>query len=274
MRKAIVHYHFYKNAGTSIDRILQDSFGEKWISCDVKDIKLTDDIIEKFHIYNKNINQNTRMSPKVLEAILEHYKDKIAFSAHQLIFPLPKCEIKIYPIFFLRHPIDRLISGFLFETQHNGELSTIDKNKLQNYISSKYSSPGTNPFDNFHALRLGNADYFVPGAVSTLTPEQIILNCKTFLSEMSFFGIVEYFDESLKRMSNYLLQDFPSIRIKNYWLNKSQRNTLSIEEKISRIKEIIGEDTYRFLAECNSLDMEIYEFALDVFFKKVDLERA
>lgn len=268
MRKVIIHYHFYKNAGTSIDKILHNSFGNKWISCDVKDISLSPEMTENFHIYNKNINEHTRISSKVLESILHHFKDKIAFSAHQIIFPLPKCDFPIYPIFFLRHPIDRLISGFLFETKCKAELSSIDKNELQQYISSKYSSPETNAFDNFHALRLGNTDYFVPGAASSLSPEQIILNCKTLLRDLSFFGIVEHFDESLKKMSNYLLEDFPSLKIENYWLNKTQRNKTSIEERVRTIKELVGDDTYRFLVDRNSLDMEIYEFALDVFFKK------
>nr|WP_029249710.1 hypothetical protein [Microbulbifer agarilyticus] len=35
MRKLILHYHLFKNAGSSIDEILKRSFGDSWLAFDL-----------------------------------------------------------------------------------------------------------------------------------------------------------------------------------------------------------------------------------------------
>ena len=37
-RTIILHYHLFKNAGTSIDSILQENFGEQWITKEFKSV--------------------------------------------------------------------------------------------------------------------------------------------------------------------------------------------------------------------------------------------
>src|SRR3546814_12165467 len=32
MRTVVLHYHLFKNAGTSLDKVLQENFGEKWVT--------------------------------------------------------------------------------------------------------------------------------------------------------------------------------------------------------------------------------------------------
>jgi hypothetical protein len=95
MRSIIIHYHLFKNAGTSVDSVLEKSFGASWRNFD-------------------NKNSSARFSPKEFEKInLEHPELK-AFSSHQIVPPIPKGSLRVYPIIFLRHPIDRIKSAYLF----------------------------------------------------------------------------------------------------------------------------------------------------------------
>lgn len=269
MRKIIVHYHFYKNAGTSVDKILQNSFNERWISCDVKDISLSNEVIKKFQIYTKTINEHTRMSSDVLKAIILDSHNKIAFSAHQIVMPIPKFDeqIIIYPIFFIRHPVDRLLSGFRFECGQLG-INIESSDAFVEYVSNKYSNPQTNPFDNFHALRLGNVDPSKPGSVGSLDRDKILGNAKNLLKNISFYGIVELFDDSLKKMSDYLIEDFPNIKVKSYWLNYSRNKGQTLKERIDLLKNKIGENLFQYILDRNSMDMELYDFAVSEFFRK------
>jgi hypothetical protein len=31
-RKVVIHYHLFKNAGTSVDRMLKEIYGERWVT--------------------------------------------------------------------------------------------------------------------------------------------------------------------------------------------------------------------------------------------------
>jgi hypothetical protein len=50
------------------------------------------------------------------EFILDH-PHGAAFSSHQVVPPLPARQLQVLPIVFLRHPIDRAYSAYLFEVQ-------------------------------------------------------------------------------------------------------------------------------------------------------------
>jgi len=265
MRNIIVHYHFYKNAGTSIDRILEDSFKGRWLSCDVKDISLTETMKMEFYRYTGEIGLHTRFSTKVLETIIDTYRDRVAFSGHQFSLPFPENSDKVFPIFFLRHPVSRLISGILFETREDGDLLNSDGCLLRSIVREKFADERTNAFANFQALRLGNTNPDIPGESFRLPDAQILSNCRHVLESVPFFGIVEQFGESLRQMHDYLSDDFPEIKIENHWLNRSRQEDDGARNRLEVFREIVGNDIYVLVEDRNRLDMQLYQFALEMF---------
>ncbi len=95
-RKVIVHNHVFKNAGTSDDHMLKDSLGERWVEWDTP-------------------NPGGKISPAELETFILDHPDIVAVSSDQAMPPLPDQHLDIYPIVFLRHPVDRAYSAYLFE---------------------------------------------------------------------------------------------------------------------------------------------------------------
>ena len=104
-RPVIVHFHLFKNAGTSVDRILQRNFGDRWIEIEgPNNKKLTQDALIDF------IRGNPQYD---------------AISSHTAVVSVPQYDdIEIIPIFFYRHPIDRIRSAYDFERKQDCLLYT------------------------------------------------------------------------------------------------------------------------------------------------------
>jgi hypothetical protein len=101
MRDVIVHYHIFKNAGSSIDACLSDSFGARYHNFDI-------------HEDWANITSND-----LYEHLLEN-PDLRAMSSHQARWPEPsRQDLRAHPIVFVRHPIDRIGSMYSFAVRRH-----------------------------------------------------------------------------------------------------------------------------------------------------------
>ena len=97
-RTIILHYHLFKNAGTSIDSVLKKNFGEHWISREFTGINNTTD---------------------VTHWIIDNPQG-VAFSSHTMNGPIPKINgVNIISLAMLRDPIKRIISAYKFERMQN-----------------------------------------------------------------------------------------------------------------------------------------------------------
>ena len=88
-RPILIHYHIFKNAGTSVDRLLSESFGERWYTIEGQ--------APQKIIKPKAIADFVRQNPKL-----------VAVSSHTARPPLPARNY--CPILLLRHPIVRIRS--------------------------------------------------------------------------------------------------------------------------------------------------------------------
>ena len=105
-RAVICHYHIYKNSGTSFSKLLEANFGERHINFDGP-------------LAGFQINQDQ------LAEIVENNPEVVSISSHQIYLPAPSTlNIRFIPVVFLRHPLMRIRSIFLFETSGNSEAPT------------------------------------------------------------------------------------------------------------------------------------------------------
>ena len=105
-RAVICHYHIYKNSGTSFSKLLEANFGERHINFDGP-------------LAGFQINQDQ------LAEIVENNPEVVSMSSHQIYLPAPSTlNIRFIPVVFLRHPLMRIRSIFLFETSGNSEAPT------------------------------------------------------------------------------------------------------------------------------------------------------
>src|SRR5260370_39020588 len=89
-RQVILHYHIFKNAGTTVEPILKNNFRARFARFDSDD-------------YNSTVSNES-----LLEFLAVH-SDVVAITSHHLRPPKPLDDhFVVHDILFLRHPVARL----------------------------------------------------------------------------------------------------------------------------------------------------------------------
>lgn len=241
MRKVLLHYHLFKNAGSSIDEILSESFGDKWMAFD-RDVA------------------SAKIMPSEISAAIDQFQSLRAVSSHQAMPPLPQGEFEVFPVVFLRHPIDRARSAYLFEWKKQLGLS-VPKGSFADYVREKLAPGNQGPIANFQVYQLSNAAVNGARPIHSSEPTENLFRAKQLLKELPYFGLVERFHESLERMHFYLKYHFPELRLVNRQLNATQDRGKSLEDKLLSIRKELGDALFGELSERNRLDLELYKFA-------------
>lgn len=240
LSKIIVgHYHLFKNAGTSVDTILENSFGSYWKTVEFK----------------KN---HGKSNSHLVKGWLLKNLEISAFSSHTALFPIPVIDsIFIIPIVFLRHPIDRIWSVYKFERKHkkilNSSIKLAKKYDFAGYLNHQLDHQDNRSFRNFQTYRF-----------SFLNIQQNSTELEKALSgfnSLPLVGIVDNFDLSMKLFKDIIVKYFPSFQIKPTHKNITSHQNLSLEEKLDQIKSSLDSTTYERLLESNDDDLKLYNAA-------------
>ena len=223
IRTVILHYHLFKNAGTSIDSILKDNFKGRWLTNEFKGFNNTRDVTQW-------INDNP---------------NNVVFSSHTMNGPIPKIDgVKIISIAMLRDPIKRIISAYKFERLQ--EANTLGAQlarelSFEDYVLARLKKKGDKQCRNFQTERL-----------ATLHPsdQSKIQRAKAALNDLSFVGIVEDFNTSMITFSRQIMKIFPNYKYKAKHSNKSSEYDFQLNPTLSQL-----------LAECNKADQRLWKFA-------------
>ena len=236
MRKVILHYHLFKNAGTSVDALLKTSFPDRWVTTEFDTSR-----------HGANIDEVGRW------VLREH--DAVAFSSHTALLPPPKLpELEVFPIVFVRHPIDRIASAYAFERAQAGATfgSTLARNtSLGGYIEVRLARPEDRQCRNFQVARLAQ---MFKGATRDEAARAL-----QALDGPLFVGLVEKFDASIRKLVEWLSPHFPDFRHQPVARNVTRDRTAPLEEKLEQIRAEIGDSCYAQLLEANSADMALFD---------------
>lgn len=249
-RKIIVHYHLFKNAGSSIDSILKSSFGNLWLNWDKPEAK------------------GVRILPNELSDFIGLNPHLKAISSHQALMPFPVGDFQIFPIFFLRHPILRARSAWKFEW-HIQNIEQAGDRSFRAYLDYRFqNSPGV--ICNFQHWRLSNTQYCEVNSLSRQpgAAERLEI-AKTCIDSAPFFGIVEHMQQSLERMHFYLKPAFPEIRVVNQVVNPSSQIHKTTGDALEKILQEVGQEHFDELITRNKFDLDLYQYASDRFFSVV-----
>ena len=239
MKTIILHYHLFKNAGTSLDAALKENFSEKdgeWVT-------------KEFPA------QPVKNREELKQWIIDNPQAK-CFSSHTAIFPVPQIEgIKIIPVIFYRHPIDRIASAYSFERKQGGEsygATLARESTLSGYIESRLSVKGARQCRNFHAHRFATMFGEQQGDEAT--------RAKMAIEALPFVGLVEKYSESLERLEALLkAEGFEGIKLKPVEKNVSRGVKKTLDEKLAEIKEQLGVEVFDMIIAANVVDLEIWD---------------
>lgn len=245
MRHVIVHYHLFKNAGSSIDRILQQALGERWSTFDPEPDKLVD--------------------ARALADTIVARPNTLAFSSHMIVPPLPAIEgTVVHPIVVLRDPILRLRSAWLFEWQkQKGTKEPVGS--LADYVRSKFERRRGNAVESFQTIRLSVDDAARTRAAPGTADADMLGAAKRFLRSLPVFGLVERFDESLAQFERAYGPRFPGLRFPPVRVNVMQAADLTVQERYERIEHELGPSLYAEFIARNQMDIALYHYAEGLF---------
>lgn len=239
-RPVIVHYHLFKNAGTSVDKILEKNFpGGQWSEVEGAD--------------------NKKMQPEDLVNYIRNNPHLKAISSHTAVVTVPELEdIEILPIFFLRHPIDRIRSAYDFERKQDAKTPGAINAKAMDfngYMGWRLSTPNPWQVSDFHAMRLKDFQTFTPAKQRHL----FLPRAKESLTALPVVGLVEQFQASMERYQAYFKPYFPDFTFENVRANVTTSKKATLADNLNAFKKRIGEQSYKKLEEVNEDDFALYE---------------
>lgn len=239
-RNVIIHYHLFKNAGSSVDTILQHNFGDAWVEIEGPDRKVLTSAMMRDYIIN-----NT---------------EKKAISSHSAVIALPKiCGVNIFPILFYRHPIDRIRSAYDFErvqTVETPSARVAKEGDFNQYLAWRLASPTMSQISNFHMMRLKD----FKGPVKNTQPQLFRRRAIQALKALPFVGLVERFDESMTEFEKLIHPFFPEFEAISAKSNMLSDPKAAIDVKLKAFEQKIGQNTYFNLLKLNATDLELYDF--------------
>jgi Sulfotransferase family len=238
-RNVIVHYHIFKNAGTTVASALARSFGKEFASID-------------------SSQYNRRLRPQDLIAFLNANLQVAAISSHHLRPPVPTMSgVNFYELLLLRHPLDRIRSMCDFYRQ-----AAVNSDPLTEQ-AKRLSLPAFLKFliDNMPNL-LADAQLNLVANGGARIPNHADFDRATeIITTMRGVGVVEEMDIFSVVAEDSLRKVFPQLNLSHNRENVSRGRTHQLNLRLRRFAVDCGETNYEKLLSVNQLDTQLVELA-------------
>ena len=225
MRPVILHYHLFKNAGTSVDELLEENFPGKCVAQE----------------FPEDGGDNSALIADWVQANPE----AIAFSTHTGRGPVPSVEgVKIFPIMFFRDPIERLLSAYRFERLQDADTlgaRAAKEGSFGRYVARQLEIAGDRQCRNFQTHRLAS---LWPGQ------EPELIRASRAMDDLALVGFVPQFERCFASFKALIAPEFPDFH------GKDIRANTTIERAASATSEL-DEETRKLLVEHNQDDIEL-----------------
>jgi hypothetical protein len=246
MRFVVVHYHIFKNAGSTIDYMLQNNFGENWMT------------------FDKGLPAGKILPQEMAGFIMENPMLQ-AVSSHQAMLPLPETpDTEVFPIVCFRHPLDRARSVYDFERKQGRNLGPVSKGadhamrlSFADYLRWRFDSGKNGVVHNYqtiwllHEKRYGN---------HVITEKDFAKAC-TQLKSLKYFGLVEEFQHSVNLLADGLMQHGVKFDTTNKMVNSTKGRHESLAQRLESLREEVGETIWGELQERNRWDCLLHDLA-------------
>jgi hypothetical protein len=249
----LIHYHIFKNAGTSFEWTLQRELGGRF--------RVLDSTSPRGFVSGRDITQCVRSNPALR-----------AISSHQATLPAPSIPGRdVLTSILVRDPIARIRSIYAFErVQQSSSPGAIKAKELdfKGYVEWRLeTSEGV--FSNFQ-VHFCSKSRMNALAADERDLEIAIAN----LDRVDIIGTVERYEEWLALAQSVLASPFPSIS-----LTASRQNASSAQINISKADILhdlvadLGEPLAHELLQRNQLDMCLYQVADALLSRKLAEQR-
>jgi len=233
---ALIHLHLFKNGGSTLDWILRKNFGQQFM---------------EFHGETAN---SVLLAPDIERMIGEH-PEHVAFSSHHFRLPLDTVTTKpVFPIFFLRHPLDRIASMFDQERRMAAEGDDWMFASLSDWIEH---SVRNRPY----IFCDSQVSFLARGGVYYEPPNEFCLeDAIDALDRLPFFGLVSEYDASVVLLENQVQQWWPDFDGAHFPQNEGSRDR-GLDSRLERLASHLTPSAYAALLRNNKYDLALFEHA-------------
>jgi hypothetical protein len=238
-RNVIVHYHIFKNAGTTLASALAKIFGEEFASFD-------------------SGHYNRRLLPQDLIAFLDRNPHVAAISSHHLRPPAPTMPgVNFHELLLLRHPLDRIRSmcDFYRRAVVNSDPLTEQAKRL--------------PLPAFLEFVIDNMPYVLADAQLNLVANggaripkhEDLERAAPIIGSIEAVGVVDEMDIFSVVSEDSLCRIFPQLDLSHNRENVSRGRSHQLSSRLKTFSSACGEKVYQKLSSLNRLDTKLVELA-------------
>jgi len=246
----IIHFHIFKNAGTTLEEIFKKNFGDNAISKDTGDPR---GILSWAKVFSHLIN----------------YPEVKAFSSHQIRFPIPdNSDFSLLPFVLLRHPIDRAFSMYIFDKKRKNLKNQIMIEKAHNLTIKEYfkwniENKKHRGMKNFQVRCLSGK------AKNLETYRDDLQLAIELLNDCTVIGTVDRFDETMTLAEETLRPFFENIDCTYVIKNVNEERKRNLDERLEQARIQIGDSLMNQLEEVNRMDLELYSKTNEVLDNRI-----
>ena len=235
-RFIVVHYHIFKNGGSTLESILEREFQGRFATL-------------------HGSHSDTSLDSADLLAFLSQHPDVSAISSHHLRHPKPvDRQAVFFDCCFLRHPLTRLQSYYNHFRRPGLDhpYSAWARNATSREFIYRLIDEAPNQVSDVQVMQLANAGVFTRPA-----DDQDLDRATGIIRDMAIPGLVEMFDESLVVGEYFLHPAFPTLRMEHVPKNVSYTESAAPVESDEYWTNLWGRDLYETLLRMNELDIEL-----------------
>ncbi len=254
MRNIIIHNHLFKNAGSTFDWSLNRNFSNAFL--DHRD------------------DQGMQCGSKYLGPFLLEHPELSALSSHHLKFPLPVLpDVRLFPVVFLRHPLDRVGSVYAFE--HKQDSDSLGARMAKNMNFNEYVKWRMQPdvpivIRNFQTSRCLDVPETIKTFITRTLTEADYTNALKQIQGMALVGVVDLYDESMVLFEEHLRPFFPDIDLSYVKQNITSGRKNSMVERIRSIVNELDLDVTNSMLLQNHFDLQLYLEAGELVRKRIN----
>jgi hypothetical protein len=248
-RYVVVHYHIFKNGGSTIESILEREFAGRFAT---------------LHGHGSD----AVLDGGDLLEFLRRYPGIAAVSSHHLRYPKPLSRRTIFfDCCFLRHPLDRLHSLYnqFRRTNSDDPYSRWARSYSPREFVTRLINEAPHQVSEVQVTQLANSGVFTRPA-----DELDLERATAVIRDMAIPGLVEMFDESLVVAEYYLRPAFPTLRLEYVRQNVSRAGPHPAAKSVERWEGLWGKDLCQRLLRMNEMDTELVLRAKREILRRLD----
>jgi hypothetical protein len=238
LRAILVHYHIFKNAGTTVDSILADNFGQDFAHLD-------------------SLDALSILSCQDLVRFVQLHSGVRALSSHTLPPPKPNVSgLIFFDCILIRHPLDRLSSMYEFYRRADictDPLSLVAKKLDAAQFFTVLIEHHPNIVNN------GQVNYLNGGRRISREPD--LQRALKIVNDCSILGVTEWFDECMVAAEQVLQTHFGTLDFSYLSQNVTPGRINNLGARLQQIRTRCGDQLYERLLKLNRLDLELLDAA-------------